>query len=458
MFVFLIAGVITFIIVSFFMIKYSDHKTSFYDLLTGTGGHTRERPSQKPRHVFLEIKKHYGLRYPNADYNLLSGTIDNFGIEINFNERQQHFFVTIESPKQTKPRYHCTIKYGGGYRKMASPQSTACTGDTDFDGMLGVTGLNDTEILAFLDSNTRHLFMRIIRNTNRFVFTPEKTEFSIYMFPVDYSPSSVIEMIEGVIGLSKRVMREDNLRARLINNISCDDVPGVRLRSLRVMIERFPDDPILSPVLKRVLFDPSREVALFALKRLGREGVEYIYDTLKRLRPQSSIHADHISTAVELLFEKEGKTCLNAVIACYPQCTSLQEKQKLVALIAMYGGDTGLEFLILLLQNSESGMLESVIEILGEKGTAAAVGPLKSISKNMMHPVYVREKAKDAMRNIKRRIGPKETGMLSLPEAEGDGGGLSLAETDGDEGGLSLTDTPVDGGPGSQKKAEDTEH
>jgi hypothetical protein len=419
--------------------KLKDADISLFKFLLDKLRPLQKIPAKKPHYIFLEIKEHYNLMYWRSDPNRLYGKIGVFTIDFAYAEKQMLFSGTIEAPPSTTPHELWSIKYSGGSRKLMIPGSGMDTGDPEVDLSIIIEGLNDAAMLAFLNWETRIMLKQIKKYTSRFTLTSLRTDFSIPTFADTTTTSGIINLIDAIIGLTKRMEKKDDIMLGLAHNINKDNTPGVRLRSLQVLEKTFKDNPALLKVFKKALFDPDKRIASFALNQLGEEGIACLYAELKRFnQPRRYIPIIGISTAVELLLEKEGEKCLRDVINCFHNLSFMKERKQIIKVISRSGGEKGEDFLISLLPGRDSNILEEVIVCLAERGTPAAVEPLEHIVNTTKVPVYFREAAKEAIRRIQERIGVREKGMLSMSETEAGEGTLSLSETGGDGGGLSI--------------------
>jgi HEAT repeat protein len=275
---------------------------------------------------------------------------------------------------------------------------------------------------------------------------------------------NVVAVLPRLIAIAERLVRPDDLVARLVRNLGEDPLPAVRLANLRMLEERHPDDPRTREALVTALGDADEEVRLRAALALGELGQGTLLEIARSersddVRAARAIAAlgEHLATApaVAVLRQSLKLRRLQSAGACVEALRRRRgaevvevlatvlavERRALAAAAARALAGTGEpaaeEPLIQGLHGDSPEVRLAAAEALETVGTAAAVMPLREAAERRPEG-GLRRAARQAVVAIQARLQDAAPGQVSL--AGPDAGQVSLAADDDLRGLISLPD------------------
>jgi hypothetical protein len=312
----------------------------------------------------------------------------------------------------------------------------AVTGDADFDRKAQVLG-PEPYVQAILDSSTR---AQVLREVFSFGATVADGQIVRTCRQLGGAVVAVPELIE----LAERLaLPEQEIPERLAQNALTDPVAGVQLRSLRVLIDRFAGQDIVTTTCRQVLDDlPESELRLEAACYLRKDGLDELCDlalksqvdtdlrvraaqhlsqgswaersapTLSALLNRSSAPKELLQAAIEGLGRLRDAAAVPRLLEMAEQADPLLSPAIAVAL-GRIGDPSGEPGLIALLAAGDSRAQIAAAGALGHMGTAAAVEPLLEMTKGLLSR-SLKQEARKAIASIQERLTGAEVGQLSV--------------------------------------------
>jgi hypothetical protein len=281
----------------------------------------------------------------------------------------------------------------------------------------------------------------------------------------------IIEAVHALIALAKALAADDSsLPVRLLGNVRSDPHPGVRYRSLSVLLDHFPASAESKTAIQIALTDPSTSSRFLAALNLGQDGfshlerialddaaperlrgraihalvklepIERVVDVLERVLETTvwevkisaleamakigHLPASRAGTLEEMVASRDTKA-ISAVLELIEATHARSFEQMLIDLI----GSSGRGF-------PAGTIVETAVRLLGDLGTVRSVEPLLDLSKLIFIDPSLKRTARIALGEIQSRLGDVDRGRLSIVRLAEDEGALSLAA---DEGALSIT-------------------
>ena len=275
------------------------------------------------------------------------------------------------------------------------------TGDADFDRRVNVSG-SELLSIAFLGKAARRAVTDLVTRGA----SVRDGELHLEVDTVDLE--TVVGRLRWLVSMALQFPKLGPAAEVLKANGETDPEPGVRLRNRRLLAERFrtPESgPELAAIVREILENPEVSGGVRA-EAIGAARVSGDRSLVEPLL--SSVH-------------KHDAPCAEAVAEA----------------LGALGDERCEPVLLRLLERESEGVQRAAAEALARVGTIRAVEPLLNVK-------GAKAAARDAARAIQSRLGPVESGGLSVAPAEGVEGAVSVASTGGDLS-LSAERKPVKG-------------
>jgi HEAT repeat protein len=327
-------------------------------------------------------------------------------------------------------------------------------GDESFDREFFISGPAPL-VSALLDEGTRSLFFQIHREGRLKLADGE--------LQADLSDEKVARVLPLLLELGRRFGRPLDIPQRLADNAGEDSVPGVRLESLRLLIQDFRDEPRTAAALRKACSDPRPEIRLYAAKALGSEGRAVLPELAENPEDDAvsaqavwlldrELPLERVNAILKLALRQRrlrtAEACLKTIgrrgaAGIERLAEALERESGDLALAAARAlgqtGSPGAEApLIRALEREDADLRVAAAEELGRVGSTAAVLPLQELSERFVLG-EIRRATRQAIADIQARLQGASPGQLSLAGTEA--GQLSLAQ---DGGELSLAPDPAE--------------
>jgi HEAT repeat protein len=236
--------------------------------------------------------------------------------------------------------------------------------------------------------------------------------------------------LRDLLGLAHRLVRPDDVPARLAGNARSDGQAGVRAQNLVALIRGFPDHPVTREALSAAREDHSDKVRLRAGLALGRDGRELLLE-IARAEEGDDVSA---SRAVAALEADLSVADVQAILGHALRRRRLRTAESCLAWLGRRGKDEDVETLVKVLALKQGDLAVAAAKALGALGSASAVLPLREAAERHAGDEALKQAVRQAVAAIQSRL-TGTPGELSL--AGDEAGQLTLSEDDG-AGRLSL--------------------
>jgi HEAT repeat protein len=228
------------------------------------------------------------------------------------------------------------------------------------------------------------------------------------------------ELLLGLVS----VLPGGTMLEHVLANATGDGNPGVRLRNLKLLAEKFRSEEETKRAALAALADPEPAIRLFAATFVkGGQGLAVLKELLENAAVPDDVRVD----AVRAAGASRDPALLELLYALVPK-----RDPALAAAVATALGQLGkaeAETSLLRLMSRESTEVKrAAAAALGLLGTVRAVEPLLQLAAGPLG-----ETARDAVRRIQARLGgDAQAGRLSVAAQDAAAGGLSIAAEGGE--------------------------
>jgi hypothetical protein len=303
------------------------------------------------------------------------------------------------------------------------------TGDPDFDERVCLGGA-EAHALALMDHGARRAALALVGEYGGAV-----ADGWLYCDVRDAMPeaSALVARVRWLVDLASRLVAPADMPTRLSANARQDPVPGVRLRNLKVLVERWAAHPQAEIACRAALGDADTEIRLQAAAALGADGVSVLSSLALGTSVVDAVAAKAASLALtrmtpddaRVLFEKLAVQGRHGVLV--PAIETVAGRGVLAATDA----------LVRLLSTDTAAVRLAAVRALAAVGTVTAIGSLHAVVAAHTLDFDLRRAASAAIAAIQSRVEGGEPGQLSLA-AEGEAGRVSLSGQGTPEGQVSL--------------------
>lgn len=250
-----------------------------------------------------------------------------------------------------------------------------------------------------------------------------------------------------VLDVAERLVPPVDDADRIAGNLTREEEPGVRLRTLRVLAREYPRHAATRGALLGACKDPSDEVRFVAANALGAEGLQTLFDLARDVRTSDAVAAGALSTLADAVSGEFAEAVLAGALGEIEQAshhrgdllvapTRPQTACRCLEALARLGRVEAQHLLLMALRSPDPDVTLAATRALGGIGTAAAVMPLREQIE--LHGDLLRSDGRQAIAAIQSRLSGAATGQLSLVANEsgalsfpqGEPGDLTLAEAD----------------------------
>jgi len=406
------------------------------------------------RHSWKQTARRLGLQVAPGLVKLrMQGELKGFPVEIS--RADKHYLLEVNG----RGKISGWLKLGAENLFTRTMAPDILTGDAAFDYDARITG-DEAMSLAVLDHTTRQAVLREVVQGEAKVGNGKVVLKKRRLGDLERA-------VPGVLELARQLRLDENLVAEsLATNAEHDPHQGVRLRNLRVLIEKNPAAETTKATCRRLLGAAQPELRLEAALSLGEEGREVVAEIAEltscsedlRVRAVESLLRPFAEGQVgplmdRLLDDPSPRVRRAAIIGLgrgqhAPGAERLQElipdadprtAEEIAVALGRIGDPRGEPGLLLLLESSATRTRAAAVSALARVGTARAVEPLLSLT-GLGISALSRE-ARAAIQQIQSRISGAEQGQLSVAALDGPEGALSPAADGSDAAGsLSLAD------------------
>lgn len=366
----------------------------------------------------------------------LSGRIQGYSIHV------ENF--TSDRTTWTRLKLDCADRIPGGIQLTAERPWLGVTkaligedvqiGDGEFDAAVNVSGPEPIAV-AFLGQEARTSIRELIAAGGSVQQGCIRLDIKGDMSGRGEIRRAVEWLLELVSGLPHGTVLQ-----RHCANATGDRYPGVRLRNLRLLAEKFRATEEAKSAALAALADPEPAVRLFAATFVkGGQGLA----VLKALLEDADISDDLRADAVRAAGASRDPSLLGAVYALVPRRDPALA-EAVAAALGQFGGADAEHSLLRLMSRDAMEVKRAAATALGLLGTVSAVEPLLQLAREGP----LKEIARDAVRRIQARLGGEaEAGRLSIAAQDAAAGGLSIAA---DGGELSVAPDETSSGSASE--------
>ena len=292
------------------------------------------------------------------------------------------------------------------------------TGDEGFDAAVNVSGPEPIAV-AFLGQEARTSVLELLAAGGSVRQGCVRLEFKGAMS----GPGEISQAVESLLGLVSD-LPPGTVLERLLANATDDPNPGVRLRNLRLLADKFRSEEETKRAAEAVLADPEPAIRLLAATLVrGSQGLA----ALKALIEEPDISDEVRRDAVRAAGASRDPSLLELLYALVPKRDPALAEAVATALGQL--GKAEAETSLLRLMSRESTEVKrAAAAALGLVGTVRAVEPLLQLAAGPLG-----ETARDAVRRIQARLGgDAQAGRLSVAAQDAAAGGLSIAAEGGE--------------------------
>jgi HEAT repeat protein len=236
-------------------------------------------------------------------------------------------------------------------------------------------------------------------------------------------PGEISQAVESLVGLVSD-LPPGTMLERLLANATDDPNPGVRLRNLRLLGDKFRSEEETKRAAEAVLADPEPAIRLLAATLVrGSQGLA----VLKALIEEPGISDEVRRDAVRAAGASRDPSLLELLYALVPKRDPALAEAVATAL-GQLGKAEAETSLLRLMSRENTEVKRAAAAALGLLGTVRAVEPLLQLAAGPLG-----ETARDAVRRIQARLGgDAQAGRLSVAAQDAAAGGLSIAAEGGE--------------------------
>ncbi|MCP4133603.1 MAG: hypothetical protein GY754_21730 [bacterium] len=314
------------------------------------------------------------------------------------------------------------------------------TGNRYFDNLIHLNTLKQADILNLLNEETRAALEKLSKKTSGFHLSDKLIRLSWRLGQIN-TERDIIYYIDSLVSLSTRICREIKDKKGLIDIITSNQNPDVRLRILEELITLYSVDSEVKEVLQNCMQVGTYREQLFAAPCLGIEGMEHLTTIIKDPR---KVDETIMCKIIGILKENEYTKSMGPMKELYEKQESIKVKLAILDAFKTICHSSLNPFLLDQLKKGGSKIRFDVIELLGIWGTVDNIEELYPYTKSFTN-VRVNTAAKRAIAHIQSRLdkGDKE-----------DKGKLSFVETSEMDGALSVSDKAGDGALSMDKSSQ----
>jgi hypothetical protein len=394
----------------------------------------RWRTIRKIKKTFKHTKQVFNLEYIKRNMQkapLISGIINGYELSVELTKRRYSYRYQIQLTSPESFPFSLVISRHNLY----DIKHLIVVDDHMRLGRLYIYGSDKAALTGMLDYDVRELINSL--NILCMDFNVEGNSISLVMQAENVTEEKLKNIIEKTIKLASCLKCKTDSFKRLVHNAQHDPVPAVRKNNLAVLHKQYKDKKRTHTVLKKALKDKSFEVSIFAAEVLGIDLLTHLIDTIKTAPVRNKIRA------IQIIGEEKLKQSINFLIEYYEKTRVFYVKEEVVKTLQVLKFNKFNEFLIKQLRNGISEIKHLAIGKLADCGDRSAIGPLYGIIQDPGVSDFIKQKAEDAIAEIRSRIGDTGEGWLSVAEPAATEGALSLKQST-EEGALSLADAEAD--------------
>jgi HEAT repeat protein len=338
------------------------------------------------------------------------------------------------------------------------------TGDELFDGEVEVHG-PDVPLRALLDAETRRVVRRLLAGSvevaretptraPQVAFSVGGGELRAILFEEALSEAdeSVASALRTLLSAGLRLVRPEDIPARLARNAGSDPEWNVRLRNLQVLIHGFADHPATREALRAACGDQMEAIRLRAAIALPGEGRRVLLEIATAENSDDPGAGQAITalgkelpraTALETLARALRRRRLRSAQACiawlgrHGEAGDVETLARVLAIeqgelavaaakaLGASGRPAAEPALVRALASDQAEVRVAAAEALGGLGSAAAVLPLREAAAQHAGDGALQRASRQAIAEIQSRL-TGSPGQLSLAASEA--GQLTLAE------------------------------
>lgn len=338
--------------------------------------------------------------------------------------------------------------------------------DEDFDRRVHVQG-DVATVVSLLDESLRSPLLRFIECDGGEL---DGGELCAELPGVVRDARRLTAVVENLVALRKAMtVNPREIEERLAQNATHERRAEVRLRNLQLLVVRDGKGPLTRTTATKLLRDRDGRVRLAAARLLLDGDSFHVLGELVQSRSHPALREEALALLLEYWSYGQCRPLINVALSTgtpglgvialgavvrardashlqlVARCAGRDDPKLAAGAAQALGelGDTSYEPVLLPLLARESDDVKlAAVRALGLIGTVASVEPLLPLTSGLRLPGAVKEAARDSIRRIQSRIGPVESGRLSLVGEHDASGGLSLSL---ESGGLSLEPEAVRG-------------
>ncbi|MBK6687190.1 MAG: hypothetical protein IPG45_22160 [Deltaproteobacteria bacterium] len=352
---------------------------------------------------------------------LLSGQVDGLELVIEGRSDARQFQTALASglPREQGVAYvvngrgQISSRLGLARPTHGSSPEDLLIGDPAFDPEVAVYG-HEFMALAVLDPVTRARTSTLIKGLGVVVAGGRVSYFEAVAF-VD--PKRQAQLVSQLLDLAQRLcLHEDQVPARLLQNLHVEPLPAVRRRLALALFGGFPTHPVTQEAQPQFAVDADPTISFYARACDREQGRNFL--KLALTTP---------TVAVELRAFAAQRLGPKAVTQLLPELSdSLALLVQALDSVRRLGGPELEDQVWPVLSNPHNRARIAAARALGAFGSLRSVPPLHAIRESRIHAAEVRDAARAAIAEIQGRHGHPAEGALSVAQDPAAG---ALSET-----------------------------
>jgi hypothetical protein len=394
--------------------------------------------SQKTKNKLLkEVAESLGLRFQQGgfwDDPEISGKFEGCQISVQTITKDKKDFVQVTARKNIPGYIHVTRETVFTKMQRLVGIKDVETGDEGFDHDILLEPDELSNLVAFMDHETRRLLMVLSRDSGYFEIN-NSSALAGFEKPRSLKTGRVKRYISLVVEITRGFSKPVSIEERFAENIKTDPVPQVRINNIRAVTSYFTGKSKRDSFLREALDNSFIEVQVEAAKHLGKEGLAHLVKILAD--KARSLNRDLAIDIVDTLKKDNYNKSIPVLKKVYHTDRGDTLKKAVLQAFTVFADTSLHSFLLTELERESSALTSNIVEALGTCGQVEAVERLYKIGKSRFSPV-IRSTVKEAIARIQSRLGDVEKGWLSVSQLQDAEGALSLA----DEAGKGALSTP----------------
>jgi len=391
--------------------------------------------------ILKSIAEDLGITYhkgPLLLFPTVSGRIDDSTIYISTASQSSDVCIRIKISKDTFVSLPFVLTTNNSFESYMNSEVSRSfeTGDSQFDKKFTVQYKDKHRAIVRLNEKFRNNLLSLIAIDEDLEIKVSGIKFN-YKLNTIKDNHQIKKIFKLLIQISDELLKKDEIRLGLIDNIKTESKTPVRLKNIQAYYEKFGNHDETEKLLFELTDDSNFKIRIFAAKMLGDHGIEKLIKTLNEIiEKQLTKHfSEDLCEIINALKNKYNSKTHNAVkrvlakendneilLACFKYCKNIP-------------GGVFTEELLRHIKHRDSTVREEALKIIVFEGNITAVEKLFIEKEKTMNLFWKGELAR-AIERIQAHSESGEKGWVSLNETEFSEGELTL--TDEQKGKISI--------------------